>query len=96
MRTFFHGWRRKAGVTTLELACFSVAIWNASYFVVAGIACSDFFFAAQDGEIDFIWNVDEKSFAILGVPYWAPSLLFTVLSACLILWRPQKRVNHDA
>ncbi|MDB5343655.1 MAG: hypothetical protein JWP89_2032 [Schlesneria sp.] len=31
MHTFFHGWRRKAGVVTLLMACVLVAMWVRSF-----------------------------------------------------------------
>ncbi|MDB5347255.1 MAG: hypothetical protein JWP89_5632 [Schlesneria sp.] len=34
MREFFHGWRRKAGVVTLVMACVIFVVWMRSLFVV--------------------------------------------------------------
>lgn len=33
MHTFFHGWRRKAGIISLVVACVMTGLWNRSLFV---------------------------------------------------------------
>jgi len=39
MREFFRGWKRKAGVVTLLMACVCMALWFKSYFRGDAIRC---------------------------------------------------------
>ena len=43
MHTFFHGWRRKAGVVTLVMACAMMALWVHSIagYVAAKVVVND-------------------------------------------------------
>ena len=144
MRTFFHGWRRKAAVVSLVMASGLAGLWGRSCFrkdsVVNGLSGITSF----DGVFEFwlvkprsthiepeslrwvsslrtpateildrresIWsrnfvvlrisedhgggnpaNSDMMTVRRLAIPHWSIVLSLTILSACLIFWKPRKR-----
>jgi hypothetical protein len=59
MHTFFHGWRRKAGVATLGLACVVMGMWIRSRFIADSFAHSiayvDYYAASKEGRFSFAY-----------------------------------------
>jgi hypothetical protein len=138
MREIFHGWRRKAGVVTLLIACAVFGLWMRSIYtgdiVSLPIGQSRFVSLCSSNQCvvwgrhrllgfdevyfryystfrpkdwpnsttDLVWHwrcgdfgsarykYDEIEYVIF--PHWSVVLPLTVLSAYLILWRPQKGV----
>lgn len=128
MHTFFHGWRRKAGVSALVMACTLMAAWIKSGTVGDVIHISTrrhyhMLFSAsgrlywwsmtnESGASGFLWQDDNTADEIIRVldkdrplfqgqaslnfrerqfVYLNLTIPLTLLSACLILWKPQKR-----
>ena len=61
MRTFFHGWRRKAGVATLAVACLSATLWIRSFVVEVRLAIKDVNFVARSTLGGFGWSWDYQN-----------------------------------
>ena len=141
MRTFFHGWRRKAGVLTLLMALAVTGMWvrsfmvldqvrlyrkdvlrvlmttpgsfgwvdhttlNASSFKLPPPSWSWGCLVVGDGDLDpathlISWQIKFLGFGVgkggsnntdvILIPYWPFAIPLTLLSACLLLWKPRK------
>lgn len=124
MHEFFHGWRRKAGVAALILACAVFVGWMRSRVVWEvicfergdrqqaiivlddGIAWESWDLSELGGAVDVWQTFEESDFDSIrselvgirelhGVKEWRLSWGLAVsslslLSACLILWKPRK------
>ena len=148
MLSFFHGWRRKAGVVLLVMALAFFGVWMRSYFFCdevsfpsdasalcfdsvrggfnwyrltpcqtgSGVQWNSFNLARMNAtgtwsttNVDWRWDFGGFSFGVGTLksdapktqielwhfPFWALVLPPTLLSAYLILWKPQKRTGPD-
>jgi hypothetical protein len=94
MHTFFHGWRRKAGVVTLVMALVFAAIWvggiSEPRSLVLNLAGQDHQFTTDSGRL--IWISEDGFYSRLSsTSLDVPTLAMALLSAYLILWKPRKR-----
>jgi hypothetical protein len=130
MYSFFHGWRRKAGVVTLVVACAVFVVWIRSTIITDTLwihsgtqfhqvhSCRGFFwwesreamatprwkwtsYRTQYWEDVGSWTKIIRhdrtgSAKLVIIAYWPLVVIPTLLSAYLILWKPQKRVKSDA
>lgn len=105
MHTFFHGWRRKAGVVILVMAGPFVAGWvygrslapNTEGGIGVNVEFKPVGIVIECTEFGYASQSPEsytshlRILAELFVPYWAIAVPLTLLSAWLILWKPRKR-----
>jgi hypothetical protein len=101
MHTFFHGWRRKAGVVTLVMACVFLCEWMSSRvhrrdFLLEMDGPRYLILRSHDGAVRMVrelWPGPRRIRAeeILVIPYVAIVLALTLLSAYLMLWKQRKR-----
>lgn len=96
---FFKGWRRKAGLVTLAVACLLTVGWMRSLMrideiVLASHGDEGFLISSHDQGlwlVRYIWfgrgHIYDQS--IQFVPDWLLILPLTLLSAWLILWEPR-------
>ena len=93
MGEFFRGWRRKAGLVTLAMACLLATGWMRSY--VAPSPPFSSWFESRDGVL-FLWNdilIEGVAWsgprgALVFISYWSLVLPLTLLSVWLILSKP--------
>lgn len=101
IENFFKPIRRKIGVATLSLACVFALAWVATLSDIMEFPSLSLDLSTIDGEIQVhgqVWlspivpsiNGDEFNWII---PYWAFVMPLTVLSACLLLWKPRGRTK---
>lgn len=102
MREFFRGWRRKVGCVALVLACGFATGWMRSYeydwFEISGVrisSCNGSFGPSRIAETKQGPWVIPKHEIVVPIPYWAPTISLTLLSAYLILWKPRQRMGSD-
>jgi hypothetical protein len=137
MQTFFHGWRRKAGVVTLVMACVVTGLWVRTLFFADQICfvMGDRKHYINSGQSGLCWlsvdrspvlewhtvvpaeefeqlhlnrplaeSLNEGFAKLIGwgrnpacryLLYWWLVLPLTLLSAYLILWKPQAVVRAD-
>lgn len=140
MYTFFHGWRRKAGVVTLIIALGIMACWARSYAVRDVVTTAPLFeqghrVSSEVGTLEWVswkansprplfpagWRSQRISYTKLGrtplirrvkfqlvtaslaganaegfaIPHWLLAIPPTLLSTCLLLWKPRKAKSSD-
>ena len=95
MGEFFRGWRRKAGLVTLAMACLLTVAWMRSCVTLDEFLLEslDGWIVSSDQTIQFESSVSDASGmvgigTIWSVPYWSLVLPLTLLSAWLILIKP--------
>ncbi|MDB5347599.1 MAG: hypothetical protein JWP89_5976 [Schlesneria sp.] len=103
MWAIFHGWRRKAGVATLVMACALSSLWVRSlampvetgYEFRTELRTSYIQIQLEcaehhDEESNEPYTVFENIFRF-AVPYSAMTIPLMLLSAYLIIWKPRKQ-----
>ncbi len=109
MQTFFHGWRRKAGIISLGLACIFASGWARSLIIDDHVAAFRRSFISTKGRFylspqfgldhrSLVWESGPELFLpmntveieTIGAPYSIVAVPLTLISACLILWKPRK------
>lgn len=107
MRDFLHGWRRKVGCVALMMACVFAAGWMRSRLLedeialpsVAIIGPTTRWIISTDNTIQY-WELPDEMYTslspvesamVFSIPYTYITIPLTILSACLILWKPRKR-----
>ena len=99
---FFKGWRRKAGLVTLAMACVLAVAWMRSYVIEDRIVLSTTpgasgqhapgaanMIASRQGKL-WLYHWMAAGLEEFAVPYWSLVLPLTLLSAWLILAKPRK------
>lgn len=110
MHTFFHGWRRKAGVVTLVLALAVLVAWMRSQFVTDTYDLFEYHAGSRllvlESRSGWLLIIKFRLFpnAVgpaslvqdggVGINYFLMITPLTLLSAFLILWKPRKRRVH--
>lgn len=124
MKQFFHGWRRKAGLVTLVMACVVATSWVRSLQFCEQAWCSVFsthvWLNHHDGHVaiilvkgdphddwgwqslllrevalvplpeSWLWESRPER-TVVAFPHWAFAVPSALLSAYLLLGKPQKR-----
>lgn len=105
MSSFFHGWRRKAGCVTLVMALIVMTAWIRSLVVTDSVLIwtdTDTAYAVSTTphqlHLTRMFMVGTKLGIIdddieWTVSCWWFAIPLTLLSACLLLWKPGRRVT---
>ena len=87
MHTFFHGWRRKAGVATLGFAVVVTAAWVRSLVMGDVFYLGEFEFISQNGQFSGIYAPGSPPFPQhhISIPL-ADNPGFVHFSSCVNYW----------